>query len=155
MPVLWLLGAVIVAMVLLMSKTASAEAFANGQSIGTIQLTAIAPGQFLRTDAAESYNMMSSDAAQDGVSLVVDSAFRSMVEQQALYDEKVAGTRTTAVARPGYSNHQNGIAVDIAVQSSTQSVSYQWLSANAADYGFYNVGSSFNPPEYWHWEYHA
>jgi LAS superfamily LD-carboxypeptidase LdcB len=154
MPVLLVVLAIaVVAGVILIPKTALA--YQNGKQLGPIELKPIGSGFYLRSDAAEQFNLMRQDASTDGVSLVVDSAFRSMAEQEALYAELVAGSRTTPVAKPGYSNHQNGIAVDIAVQSSQQSPTYQWLAANAGDYGFVNTGATFNNPEYWHWEYHS
>lgn len=69
------------------------------------------------------------------------------------------------IAAPGYSNHQNGIAVDlrqelangkfIANDSDSASRSiwrktwfHKWLKANAATYGFLPLAS-----EEWHWEY--
>ena len=53
-------------------------------------------------------------------------------------------------ARPGQSNHERGLAVDFTYQGRTiqsrSSPAFQWLRANAASYGFYNL-----PSEPWHW----
>jgi hypothetical protein len=53
-------------------------------------------------------------------------------------------------ARPGASMHERGLAVDFhlggASISTRQSPGYQWLAANAARFGFYNL-----PSEPWHW----
>jgi len=53
-------------------------------------------------------------------------------------------------ARPGRSNHERGLAVDFTYNggsiSSRGSRGYQWLAANAARFGFYNL-----PSEPWHW----
>lgn len=53
-------------------------------------------------------------------------------------------------ARPGQSNHERGLAVDFTYNGSTiksrSSPAFQWLRANAARYGFYNL-----PSEPWHW----
>jgi len=53
-------------------------------------------------------------------------------------------------ARPGASNHERGLAVDFTYGGSTiksrSSPAFQWLRANAARYGFYNL-----PSEPWHW----
>ena len=53
-------------------------------------------------------------------------------------------------ARPGYSQHELGLAIDFtcsggSITSSSNSC-FQWLDANAAGYGFYNL-----PSEKWHW----
>lgn len=52
-------------------------------------------------------------------------------------------------ARPGASQHERGLAIDFQVGGSTLSrgsAGFQWLKANAAQYGFYNL-----PSEAWHW----
>lgn len=53
-------------------------------------------------------------------------------------------------ARPGASNHERGLAIDFTVGGmairSRSSAAFQWLAANAASYGFYNL-----PSEPWHW----
>lgn len=54
-------------------------------------------------------------------------------------------------ARPGYSQHEVGLAVDFTCNgggsiSSRGSVCFQWLDSHASDYGFYNL-----PSEPWHW----
>ena len=47
-------------------------------------------------------------------------------------------------AKPGYSSHSTGRALDLVVNSTT----FDWLEKNAANYGFYNYYA-----EKWHWEY--
>jgi murein DD-endopeptidase MepM/ murein hydrolase activator NlpD/LAS superfamily LD-carboxypeptidase LdcB len=70
------------------------------------------------------------------------------------------------VAAPGYSLHNNGLAVDFTTRDNNrtlgansqpanirrwrQSWFYQWLTANASRYGF-RENDSINEP--WHWEY--
>ena len=53
-------------------------------------------------------------------------------------------------ARPGTSMHERGLAIDFTyngrVINSRSSPAFQWLRANAANYGFYNL-----PSEPWHW----
>lgn len=156
MPILWLLGAAVF-LVIVMRKQGvlgpqTADAYVKGVQT-SITLGDIGGGYFLRDDAAASFNLMQAAATQAGIPLTVDSAFRFMSEQTDLYNEFLSGARTSLVAKPGYSNHQGGVAVDIAVQSSTQSATYKWLAENAADYGFVNTGAKFSKPEYWHWEF--
>lgn len=55
------------------------------------------------------------------------------------------------VARPGRSNHEKGVAVDFTgpdgdLVRTHDSPTYQWLAANAARFGFFNL-----PSEPWHW----
>ena len=49
-------------------------------------------------------------------------------------------------ARPGTSMHEQGRAIDFNNCSSRSTACYQWLSGNAASYGWYNL-----PSEPWHW----
>jgi hypothetical protein len=66
-----------------------------------------------------------------------------MAEQQYLYDCYLTKSCNNGnlAAKPGYSNHQNGRAVDVSTSS--------WLFANAAKFGFVRTV----PSEDWHWEY--
>jgi hypothetical protein len=84
-------------------------------------------------------------AKQDGVSLSANSAFRTMAHQQAL-----CPCDGVTVARPGYSNHQMGLAIDFAGLSSNPSPGsgpiWNWLDKNASKFGYKNY-----PREQWHW----
>lgn len=57
---------------------------------------------------------------------------------------------TPSTARPGESMHEQGVAIDFtfggSIISSHASAAYQWLNANAAQFGFINL-----PSEPWHW----
>jgi hypothetical protein len=50
-----------------------------------------------------------------------------------------------ATARPGTSMHEHGLAIDFA-HCGRGSPCFQWLSAHAAAFGFFNL-----PSEPWHW----
>lgn len=56
-------------------------------------------------------------------------------------------------ARPGYSYHEQGLAIDFQYQGSfirtRTNPAFVWLAANAARYGLYNL-----PSEPWHWDTH-
>jgi LAS superfamily LD-carboxypeptidase LdcB len=111
--------------------------------------TVDAQGHKLRTDAAEAYKAMREAAAAAGVTLTLNSAFRSMAEQIHLYNLYVAGTGNLA-AKPGYSNHQGGVSCDISTGGAGyQSAQYRWLAANASRWGFINDVST----EPWHWTF--
>lgn len=95
-------------------------------------------------------------ASADGVALC-GWGYRSSDEQiqlrrehcgtsdYAIY-EMPASDCTPPTARPGYSQHELGLAVDFSNCSSQSSECFQWLSGNANGYGFYNL-----PSERWHW----
>lgn len=156
----WLIGLVVLFVTFVKDKTGELFESPEVQSVlgyvkgvaTWIDVTDISGGGQLRSDAAASWNRLYAKAQSAGQLLVVDTAFRSMEEQSDLYAKFRAGTGATA-ATPGYSNHQGGVAIDVAVQSSTSSPSYRWLAANAPSHGWTNVGASFSPPEFWHWEY--
>jgi septal ring factor EnvC (AmiA/AmiB activator) len=63
---------------------------------------------------------------------------------------KPASQCTPPTAQPGKSMHERGLAIDFTVNgraiSSRSDPAFQWLAANAASYGFYNL-----PSEPWHW----
>lgn len=88
----------------------------------------------------------------------VTSAYRSQQDQQRLYDET---EDKSYVQKPGYSEHQTGLAVDLAAPSMNLKNSPQakWLYANSYIYGFIVrypegkediTGISFEP---WHFRY--
>jgi len=63
----------------------------------------------------------------------------------AIY-EMPASSCHPPTARPGQSQHELGLAVDFNACQSRSSACYQWLSAHASSFGFYNL-----PSEPWHW----
>lgn len=87
-------------------------------------------------------------AAQSGITLN-GSAFRSYERQLQIYTERGCPCNPP-VARPGNSMHERGLAIDFTgagggtLRAGTPA--FNWLSQNAAGYGFYNL-----PSESWHW----
>lgn len=117
----------------------------------------------LRDEAATAVEtMFAAASAEAGLSLASNSAYRSYTAQQNIYDGDDLST-----ARPGYSEHQTGLAIDIGAESGSCSLAQcfadtaegQWLAANAWRYGFvlrYPAGQTdvtgyeFEP---WHYRY--
>lgn len=121
--------------------------YVNG-SPRTISISSVGNGKYLRTDAAARFNAMKAEAARAGVSLSVNSGFRTMEQQRYLYNLYLQG-RGNLAARPGYSNHQGGLSADINMPGGYSGSTYRWLRANAGRYGFVNdVGG-----EPWHWTF--
>lgn len=112
-----------------------------------ITVSSIGNGKTMRTDAAAKFNAMKAAARRAGVTLTPVSGFRSMAQQRALYAAYRAGHGNLA-ARPGYSNHQGGISVDISVGSYSSSA-YRWLARHGRQYGFVNDVRG----EPWHWTF--
>ncbi|NOX31486.1 MAG: hypothetical protein GXP35_15790 [Actinobacteria bacterium] len=99
-------------------------------------------------------------AANDGV-LLGGGGYRNSSSQIALrrahcgssdYEvyQKPSYQCRPPTARPGFSNHERGLAIDFTANgraiTSRGTSAFQWLSANAGRYGFYNL-----PSEPWHW----
>lgn len=108
----------------------------------------IGNGKYLSVKAAASYLRMAAFyTASTGKHFVINSAFRTMAEQQYEYD-----TQGPAIAAfPGKSTHQQGRSLDISTGGlSYASEVYAWLSINARNYGFRNDA----PKEAWHWTYY-
>jgi lysozyme family protein len=113
-----------------------------------IRVSSVGNGKLMRTDAAQRFNQMKAAARRVGVNLSAVSGFRTMAQQKALYAAYRAG-RGNLAARPGYSNHQGGVAVDVATNGSYSSAAYKWLARHGRQYGFVNDVRG----EPWHWTY--
>lgn len=107
-----------------------------------------ADGRPIEVNTANAYAVMQSAAASQGVQIRVNSGFRSPEEQAYLYACYVNCNCNSCnlAARPGYSNHQSGSALDL---NTSVSAVYNWLNAHGAAYGFRRTV----PSEPWHWEY--
>lgn len=127
-----------------------------GKSYKPEDLTAIkyyasdrsAASRYMRKEAADAFHRLVEEARAEGVEVLMTTAYRSYEFQQILYNNYVANEGQEAAdtfsAKPGKSEHQTGLAVDV----SAQSVGYQlttefentkegkWLAENAHKYGF-------------------
>jgi hypothetical protein len=101
-------------------------------------------GKLVEVRTAQAFGAMRAAAASAGVHISIVSGFRTMDQQRYLYNLYLSG-RGNLAARPGYSNHQSGLALDLNTSSSGV---YNWLSRNASRYGFRRTV----PSEAWHWE---
>jgi D-alanyl-D-alanine carboxypeptidase len=117
----------------------------NPKSYTPNDLTGIGSGQYLRSAAASAYQALVNDAKTAGFTLVSESGYRSYDTQVSVYGNEVKNfgqaTADTESARPGYSEHQTGWAVDIAAPGCIEdcfggTAAYKWVLANAATYGF-------------------
>src|SRR6185295_6914390 len=96
------------------------EAWERGQRLGTVAVVE-QDGVLMEVHLAAAWCAMRDAAAADGVTLAPTSGFRTMDEQRQLWEEHVSGQRPTPVAKPGFSNHQSGRALDITVHDCTTS----------------------------------
>ncbi len=101
--------------------------------------------------AYQELSEMFAAAAEDDVWFWVVSGYRSVEQQEivlerairenlknGLSQEEAEADALRTVARPGYSEHHTGLAVDLNDVSDDfeESKAYQWLSDHAAEYGF-------------------
>ncbi len=114
---------------------------------------------------AESLSRMVRSAREDGVELVVSSAYRSYDRQEALHDywiDELGESLAVALsAPPGHSQHQLGTTIDFAPvgRAFEDTPSDRWLRENAWRYGFslsypegYEEVTGYNY-ESWHYRY--
>lgn len=98
---------------------------------------------YLRKEAAEAFEKLTDAALLEGVIFYPFSPYRSYETQKKLYNnyknrdgEKKADTYS---ARPGFSEHQLGLAVDVRSNTLTDNLTpehYEWMLNNSYKYGF-------------------
>ena len=119
--------------------------------------------------ANDAFINMWNAAKEDNLSLIVNTSYRTFKTQETMYENTKAasGGRTadSTVARPGHSDHQTGLSIDVfeinnqSMSTFKDSSAYTWLKENAYKYGFIErypegkeniTGFTFEP---WHWRY--
>eukprot|EP00753_Platysulcus_tardus_P018956 PLAT7034.4.p2 GENE.PLAT7034.4~~PLAT7034.4.p2 ORF type:complete len:482 (+),score=190.44 PLAT7034.4:69-1514(+) len=123
------------------------KAYRRGSYIGTIQTVKL-QGKNVEVGTACAFKTMS--AGFGGRGLTINSGFRTMAQQEYLYNcyRTKRCNNGNLAARPGYSNHQNGIALDLSTGGAS-GAPYRFLKSSASRYGFVRTVGS----EIWHWEY--
>lgn len=122
------------------------------------------PGGLL-PDCKAAFEIMKKDAAEKGMSIYISSGFRSFSSQKSIYNRYVSrdgkALADTYSARPGHSEHQTGLAIDLntITQSFGRTKEGKWVAEHCHEYGFilrYPEGKShitgycFEP---WHLRY--
>lgn len=139
-------------------------------------ITCCTVGKFLvEKNTAYDYIMMATAAAKDGISLPIVAGYRTWEYQNQLYIERqnpAVAAKLGIAAKPGWSNHQSGIALDIYVGMTKPmyiarqlTAAYIWMAGDseiggtrqgfAAEFGFdHKEGKSVDEPWHWtHWSY--
>ena len=141
--------------------------------------SATAVNKTLQTEAADAFLAMQAAAAKDGVTIWMQSGYRSVDYQKNLYDKKTQYFRNKGLSEaeakkqaanivnpPGYSEHNCGLAADLNSPEHTDltegfenTEAFRWLSAHAVEYGFIlryptskteTTGIIYEP---WHYRY--
>lgn len=124
--------------------------------------------KYLRTEAKEHFETLSRDAKKLGYSIIAVSAYRDYDYQENLFNnyikEKGENYALKCSARPGHSEHQTGLSVDVMGSNNDydefeKSNEFDWMSNNSYKYGFilrypkgkeYITGFKYEP---WHYRY--
>lgn len=121
-------------------------------------------------EASQALEDMFSDAKKENIKLMLVSAYRSYESQEKVYKDKIknAGTEEANkyVAKPGTSEHQTGLAVDVnsvpfteLAEDFEKTKEGKWIKENCSEYGFIirypkgkeeKTGYSYEP---WHLRY--
>ncbi len=133
---------------------ADTAAWSKGSFIGQVTLVLIVDNRLelekLTEAMAGPYFDMVTEAGKAGVTIAINSGFRTFAAQKHLFDNFKAGVPGfNLAAKPGSSNHQNGTALDIPVGGGPGNPVYDWLAAHATGFGFIRTVKS----ELWHWEF--
>ncbi len=117
--------------------------------------------------AALRWTELQAAAHQDGITLLLVSAFRSLEYQRQIFERKIAAGESVehilgVNAPPGYSEHHTGRALDLATpgcpplaEEFETSPAFDWLVRHAHRFGFAMTYRRENPfgvaYEPWHW----
>lgn len=102
-------------------------------------------GKYASKSIIESIANLIDAAKEENLKLVVAAGYRSYKDQESIYESyKVNNGIREAdnnVSRPGHSDYQTGLAVDIEpyakyIENVSESEEYKWLLENAHKYGF-------------------
>lgn len=141
--------------------------------------SATAVNKTLQTVACDAFLEMQKAAAADGMTVWMQSGYRSVKYQTSLYERKTkyyldkgydnatAKEKAAAVVNPpGYSEHNCGLAADLNSPEHTgldegfeKTAAFRWLCEHAGDYGFilrYPKDAEDKTEiiyEPWHWRY--
>jgi D-alanyl-D-alanine carboxypeptidase len=106
-------------------------------------------GGYMRQEAATELQKLLDDASGEGVNLKIISSYRSYNTQVSTYNGWVAQygqeQADTFSARPGFSEHQTGLAVDLGNSDGSCALEIcfgattggQWIAKHAVEYGFF------------------
>lgn len=125
-------------------------------------------GKQIREEVYDNFRRLVKTAKLEDLTIVANSTFRTYDYQESLYNryKRDYGKEyaDNYAARPGYSEHQTGLAIDVSTLNSTmdnfeETEEFSWLQDHAHEYGFilrypkgkeYITGYNY---ESWHYRY--
>ena len=108
-------------------------------------------GYLVDNSIVSELDKMFKDAKKDGVNLKINTAYSDKEEQQDIYDRRIKAYKNegmtdkaaiektnSEVQKPGYSEHETGLAIDFSNPSNPEDNEpmWEWLNANSYKYGF-------------------
>lgn len=108
-------------------------------------------GKLVDSSIINDLDNMFKDAKKDGVNLKINTAYRDKEEQQDIYNRRIKAYKNegmtdkaaiektnSEVQKPGYSEHETGLAIDFSNPSNPEDNEpmWEWLNANSYKYGF-------------------
>ena len=140
----------------------------NPDDLVTMPLTVAFRGKKIISEVNEAFIKLCKDAKSENLTIVANSTYRDFNYQSSLYkkykNNKGQIYADNYAARPGYSEHQTGLAIDVSTLKNNmddfeETKEYKWLIKNAYKYGFilrYPKGkediTGYNY-ESWHYRY--
>lgn len=124
--------------------------------------------KYLREEAAIAFENLSADASTLGYKIIAASAYRDYEYQGRLFNEytnsKGIDYALLCSAKPGHSEHQTGLALDVMGTNEDydefeKAIEFNWMRENAHKYGFilrypkgkeHITGFKYEP---WHYRY--
>ena len=117
----------------------------NPDDLVTMPLTVAFRGKKIINEVNEAFIKLCKDAKSENLTIVANSTYRDFNYQSSLYkkykNNKGQIYADNYAARPGYSEHQTGLAIDVSTLKSNmddfeETNEYRWLIKNAYKYGF-------------------
>lgn len=96
----------------------------------------------LNLTAKAQFDRLAADAKSQGLNIYISSGYRSYATQSSIYQDNVTrygeAMADSFSARPGYSEHQTGLAIDVNTidDSFAGTPEARWLADHAHEYGF-------------------
>ncbi|WP_054948834.1 M15 family metallopeptidase [Numidum massiliense] len=106
------------------------------------------PQKKMRAEAAKALEKLFAAAEKDGIALFAVSGYRSYEYQESIFafnvEQKGEEEANRVSARPGQSEHQTGLTMDVSSESAGfdlieafgETPEGKWIAENAADFGF-------------------
>ena len=138
------------------------------KNLESISLKYANSDKYLQKEAKEAFEKLSDDASNLGYRIVAISAYRDYNYQNELFNyyvkEKGLEYALNCSAKPGHSEHQTGLAVDVEGENKDydqfeNTKEFDWIKNNAHKYGFilrypkgkeHITGFKYEP---WHYRY--